>query len=59
MKSKPYPGQTGRLERLQRAGVIRIGDAEPPLELLRRPGPRLSKGVSAVEALLEERRTGR
>ena len=54
-----FPDQTGRLQRLQRAGVVRVGDAAPPLDLLRSPGPRLAEGVSAVDALLEERRTGR
>ena len=50
---------TGRLLRLERAGVIRIGDAPPPLDLLRTPAPPLVPGASAVEALLAERRDGR
>jgi prevent-host-death family protein len=50
---------TGRLERLQRAGMIRLAAAAPPLDLIRTPPPRPSTGASAVDALLEERRTGR
>jgi prevent-host-death family protein len=54
-----HPDQEGRLARLERAGVIRRGLAPPPLDLLANPPPRLRPGVSVVEALLEERRTGR
>ena len=54
-----FPDPTGRLRRLERAGVIRVGDAAPPLELLRRPAPTMSPGASSVEALLQERRSGR
>ena len=49
---------SGRLERLERAGIIRRGTAPVPLDLLRTPPPEVPDGVSAVEALLEERRTG-
>lgn len=51
--------QPGRLLRLERAGVVRIGRSAPPVALIRRPGPRLADGVSAVDALLDERRDGR
>jgi prevent-host-death family protein len=54
-----FPDQSGRLRRLERAGVIRVGDAAPPLDLLRTPGPTLAPGASAVQALLEERQSGR
>jgi len=54
-----FPDPTGRLRRLERAGVIRVGEAPPPLELLRMPAPALVPGGSAVEALLAERRSGR
>ncbi len=54
-----YADSTGRLARLERAGIIRIGTAAPPLERLRRPAPELPQGVSVVEALIEERRSGR
>lgn len=49
---------SGRLERLERAGVIRRGTAPVALDMIRTPAPTLPGGVSAVEALLEERRTG-
>lgn len=54
-----HPDQVGRLERLERAGVIRRGTRPPPVELISRPGPRVREGGSVVEALLEERRSGR
>jgi prevent-host-death family protein len=54
-----YPDPTGRLRRLERAGVIRVGDAPPPLDLLRTPAPTLTPGASVVQALLAERRSGR
>jgi prevent-host-death family protein len=53
------PDPVGRLRRLERAGIIRIGRSEPPVRLLRTPGPALKRGVSAAEALIEERRAGR
>ena len=54
-----YPDPTGRLRRLERAGIIRVGDEPPPLDLLRMPPPRLARGASAVQALLQERQSGR
>lgn len=54
-----HPDQTDRLLRLERAGILRRGLAQPPVDLLRRPGPKLRGGASVVEALLEERRSGR
>ena len=54
-----FPDPTGRLRRLERAGVIRVGDAPPPLDLLRTPAPALVPGASAVQALVAERRSGR
>ena len=50
--------QDGRLRRLERAGVIRLGVAPPPIDLLRRPAPTLPAGTSAVRALLDERDSG-
>jgi len=52
-------GADGRTLRLERAGQLRIGDAAPPLDLLRQPAPRLRDGASAVDALLADRREGR
>lgn len=54
-----FPDPTGRLRRLERAGLIRVGDEAPPLDLLRTPAPTLASGESAVGALLAERRSGR
>ncbi len=50
---------TGRVQRLQRAGQLRAGAAPPPIERLRQPPPSLAAGVSAADALIEERRSGR
>ena len=54
-----HPDQTDRLQRLERAGIVRRGTKPPPVDRLRRPGPKLRKGASAVDVLLEERRSGR
>ncbi len=56
---QPQDDPTGRWERLERDGLITIGTAPPPVELIMSPPPRLAPGASAVEALLDERRTGR
>lgn len=54
------PGQAdGRLDRLERAGVIRRGVAAPPVDLIMRPAAAGRPGVSLVAAVLEERREGR
>ncbi len=49
----------GRLARLERAGMLRIGNSARPVAAIRRPAPRLKEGASAVRALLEERVDGR
>ena len=49
----------GRIARLERAGAVRVARTRPPQTLLSEPPPRLRKGASAVQALLEERRAGR
>jgi prevent-host-death family protein len=54
-----HPDATDRIARLERAGIIRRGLAPMPLEMLREPPPPISPEASVVEALLEERRTGR
>ncbi len=54
-----YADSTGRLARLERAGVLKIGSAAPPIDLLRQPGPELANGASAVAAVIDERRSGR
>ena len=53
------PNPTGRLDRLERAGIIRVSTADPPLARLKLPAPALPAGVSAVQAVLQERRAGR
>jgi prevent-host-death family protein len=49
----------GRVERLQRAGIVRVGTAAPPIERLRRPAPSLPADASAVATVIDERRSGR
>jgi prevent-host-death family protein len=53
------PDSRGRLERLERAGLVRVGRAAPPVELIRVPAPRAEPGASVVQVLLDERRDGR
>lgn len=55
----PESDPSGRLARLERAGIVRMGRRPPPLELLRQPPPDAPAGLSVLEALLEERREGR
>ncbi len=55
----PHPDSTGRIRRLQRAGLVRSGTARPPLDLIRTPPPDPGEDAGVVDALLEERRTGR
>jgi len=50
---------TGRLARLERAGLVRPGTASPPVDLLRTPAPRPKGDASALRALLDERRHAR
>lgn len=52
-------GDDTRLARLERSGVIRRGNPEALRELLHTPPPKLPKGMSVLEALIEERRQGR
>jgi prevent-host-death family protein len=51
--------EEGRLARLERAGAVRPARKRPPTELLGLEPPRPRRGASGVEALLDERRTGR
>ncbi len=53
------PDPEGRLERLERAGIIRRAKRPLSPEDLSSPPPRPLKKASALEALLEERRSGR
>jgi len=50
----------GRLDRLQRAGLLRLGGGKLVESIVSQPAPRAErKGASAVAALLEERDNGR
>jgi prevent-host-death family protein len=49
----------GRLARLERAGIVRVGGGRAPVSLLLKPPPRLRRPADAVKLLLEERREGR
>ncbi|CAN5470522.1 hypothetical protein BH20ACT17_BH20ACT17_02410 [soil metagenome] len=49
----------GRIARLERAGAVRAAGKPPATELLSRQPPSSRRGASPVQALLEERRTGR
>jgi prevent-host-death family protein len=49
----------GRLARLVRAGIVRPGRSALPRALLGSQPPRIRGPLSAVSALLEERREGR
>jgi len=48
-----------KVARLQRAGLVRAGAKPMPLHLLLSAPPKPKDGADIVEALLEERRTGR
>ena len=48
-----------RLDRLERAGVLRVGRGALVERIISEPAPRPKQGASAVAALLDERDTGR
>lgn len=49
----------GRVERLERQGLIRRARAPKDPKLFSRPRPQAREGASVVKALVEERRSGR
>jgi prevent-host-death family protein len=49
----------GRLTRLERAGLLRLGSGGLVKRIVSEPAPRPAKNASAVAALLEERGGGR
>ena len=53
------PRQAGRVERLERAGMLRRAIEPLPPSVSRGPGPALPAGSSSVGTLLDERRAGR
>lgn len=54
----PSDDWDSRLARLERAGLVRRGRRKPSLSILDTPPAKVAEGWSAVEALLEERRSG-
>ena len=53
------PDPDGRLERLERQGLLRRAEAPPPVALMSQKPPEASGGASLLEALLAERCSGR
>ena len=53
------PSPEGRVDRLERQGLLRRARAPKTAELFRRPRPTAREGGSILEALLDERRSGR
>ena len=53
------PDAEGRIARLERAGSVRAARKPPAIDLLSTDAPSLGPGVSAVAAILDERRAGR
>jgi prevent-host-death family protein len=49
----------GRIARLERAGLVRRPRRRRPKKLFAESPPRSKSGASVLEALLDERRTGR
>ena len=52
------PDPTGRVERLTRAGLLSPGTGAPSEELLAGPTVHAPDGVSLVDLVIEERRSG-
>lgn len=59
LAAEPDGSGHGRLERLEREGVLRRGSGSGPLAEILRPPPRPKRGASVVQALLDERTEGR
>ena len=53
------PEAVGRLDRLERKGLVRRAREKAPAELLGKRPPRPNPGASALAELLAERRLGR
>jgi prevent-host-death family protein len=53
------PSPDGRLERLERLGVVVRATATSPRRILEQDPPRPRRGASALAALLAERESGR
>jgi antitoxin (DNA-binding transcriptional repressor) of toxin-antitoxin stability system len=59
IQSSEFTDDEGRLSRLERAGILRRAKAKPKPRSSWAPAPTLPEGVSVLQALLEERETGR
>jgi len=60
LEPAPMPeDDDGRLARLARSGLIRLGSGRPVSEILESDPPRPKPGRSIVDVLLDERRHGR
>ena len=57
--ASPQTGGEGRLERLERHGILRRGSAGSTRSVLAAKPPATSKGASVVDALIAERRSSR
>ncbi len=53
------PGSPGRLERLERRGLVRRAKGAPEADVLATPPPRPKRGASALRELLAERSSDR
>jgi len=49
----------GRLARLERQGIVRRASRKSPQDLLSKRPPQPTRGSSALQELIEERRSGR
>ena len=52
-------GSPGRLERLERKGLVRRATASRPDDVLASPPPRPKNGASALQELIAERKSAR
>ncbi|HJN45729.1 MAG: prevent-host-death family protein [Acidobacteria bacterium] len=59
LAGEPGDAVTGRVDRLEREGVLRRGAGGGPVADILRPPPRPKRGVSIVQAVLDERYEGR
>ena len=57
--SSAAPDAEGRIARLERAGSVRAARKPPAIDLPSTDAPSLGPDISAVAAILDERREGR
>jgi prevent-host-death family protein len=58
ISASPNVDPTGRLERLERAGLIRRGAGKLPPDFFKRPPPKPKNGGDILRALLQDREEG-